>query len=64
MGDVADGSLPVAVGLQVDMVTTISFVARKCGSPTAQIRFDDVRVLHRYRIGEEGSGFTDQTHRQ
>lgn len=63
MGDVADGSLPVAVGLQVDMVTTISFVARKCGSPTAQIRFDDVRLLNRYRMGEEGRGFTDQMHR-
>jgi citronellyl-CoA dehydrogenase len=29
-------------------------------SDTAQIRFDDVRVPQRYRIGEEGRGFTYQ----
>ena len=29
-------------------------------SDTAQIFFDDVRVPQRYRIGEEGMGFTYQ----
>ena len=36
---------------------------RKIGmmaSDTAQIFFDDVRVPQRYRIGEEGMGFTYQ----
>ena len=36
---------------------------RKIGmmaSDTAQIFFDDVRVPQRYRIGEEGMGFTCQ----
>ena len=36
---------------------------RKIGmmsSDTAQIHFDDVRVPQRYRIGEEGMGFTYQ----
>ena len=29
-------------------------------SDTAQIHFDDVRVPQRYRIGDEGMGFTYQ----
>jgi citronellyl-CoA dehydrogenase len=42
---------------------TIAKKIRKLGmnaSDTAQIHFDDVRVPQRYRIGEEGLGFTYQ----
>jgi len=42
---------------------TIAKKIRKIGmmsSDTAQIHFDDVRVPQRYRIGEEGVGFTYQ----
>ena len=42
---------------------TIAKKIRKIGmmsSDTAQIHFDDVRVPQRYRIGEEGMGFTYQ----
>ena len=42
---------------------TVAKKIRKIGmmsSDTAQIHFDDVRVPQRYRIGEEGMGFTYQ----
>jgi len=42
---------------------TVAKKIRKIGmmsSDTAQIHFDDVRVPQRYRVGEEGMGFTYQ----